>query len=365
MTDDAQARRYSDAKYRLMLVDLAAGAVLLWAWYACGASGAAARWWQARAPWPSLQLAGYLAVFWPVYTAALWPLHWHRTYTLEHRFNLSRLTPRAWWVREAKHLAVSAAIGLIATEGLYAIFRAAPRVWPVWAAIGWVGLSVVLARVFPTLLLPLFYKTAPLQDQALAARLAALCERARVPVLGVFRFRLGAETRKANAALAGVGKTRRVLLADTLLEEFTPEEIEGVLAHEVAHHRYHHIAKGLAFSAVGSWAAFALTAAVSAQWLPRLGAAGIADPSVLPLLMLWFSALGLIGLPLQNAISRHFEWQCDKFAMRETPSKTFASALRRLGSLNLADPNPPRWVAWMFYDHPPITDRVRAAEQAA
>lgn len=363
MSDDA--RRYADAKYRWMVIDMAAGAAWLIAWQASGASHAIARWSEARCPWAPAALAVTIGVMWCAYTATLMPLRWHRSFVLEHRFGLSRQTPRAWWLRQAKQLAVGAVIGLVAVEGLYAILRAAPQAWPLWATVGWVGLSVVLARVFPTLLLPLFYRTAPLQDAALAARLAALCARARVPVLGVFRFQLGAETRKANAALAGMGKTKRVLLADTLLEEFAPEEIEGVLAHEVAHHRYHHIAKGLALSAAGSWLAFSLTAWAAGRWLPSLSLTGIADPAGFPVLMLWFSWLGLLGLPAQNAISRHFEWECDRFAVRETPPKAFASALRRLGSLNLADPNPPRWVAWMFYDHPPISERIRAAEQAA
>lgn len=359
------ARRYADARYRGLFLDMAAGAAWLLVWQASGFSATVARWWQDRWPWPPAALAGYLAVIGVAYTVTLWPLRWSRSFIVEHRFGLSRQTPGAWWRQQLKHLAVSGVIGLIAMEGLYAMVRTAPRAWPLWATLGWVTFSVLLARVFPTLLLPLFYKTAPLQDAALAARLAALCARARVPVLGVFRFRLSTETRKANAALAGVGKTKRVLLADTLLEAFAPEEIEGVLAHEVAHHRYHHIVKGLLLSGIGSWAAFMLTAAAADRWLPALGLTGLADPAGVPVLMLWFSILGGIALPAQNAISRHFEWQCDRFAVRETPPKAFASALRRLGTLNLADPNPPGWAVWMFYDHPPITDRVRAAEQAA
>ena len=362
MSDDA--RRYADARYRLMLVDMAAGAAWLLAWQASGLSRAVAEWWQTWLAWPPGVLAGCLAVLWLAHTAAFLPLRWYGSFTLEHRFGLSRQTPGAWWRRQAKQLAIGGVIGLLTVEGLYAIFHLAPRAWPVWATVGWVGLSVLLARVFPTLLLPLFYKTAPLQDAALASRLAALCARAQVPVLGVFRFQLGAETRKANAALAGVGKTRRVLLADTLLEQFTPEEIEGVLAHEVAHHRYHHITKGLVLSAVGSWLAFLMTAAAAQRWLPALGLDGLADPAGVPALLLWFSLLGLLGMPLQNAVSRHFEWECDRFAVRETPPQVFASALRRLGTLNLADPHPPRWITWLFYDHPPITDRIRAAEHA-
>ena len=232
--------------------------------------------------------------------------------------------------------------------------------------VAWIGISVVLARIFPTVLLPLFYKTTPLQDDALVERLLKLCQRVGLPALGVFRVDLGVETRKANAALAGVGSTRRVLLADTLLSQFTPEEIEGVLAHELAHHHYRHIMKSLALSAVGSWLVLLLTDAAARRWTGSWGVSGLSDIAGFPLLALWLSLLNLIGLPLQNGISRYFEWQSDRFAVETTKQpKAFADALRRLGQLNLADPNPPWWMIWLFYDHPPITERIRAAEAVA
>jgi len=243
--------------------------------------------------------------------------------------------------------------------------RAAPRTWPLWATVGWVGFSVVLARIFPTILLPIFYKTTPVEENALVKRLLTLCERVKLPALGVYRFNLGAETRKANAALAGLGSTRRVLLSDTLIADFTPEEIEGVLAHELAHHHYRHITKHLVISAIGSWMAFTLTRAIADHWVMRLQLRNLADITGLPMLALWFSVLGLIGLPLQNSLSRYFEWQSDRFAVQTTrQANAFANALRRLAALNLADPDPPRWAVWMFYDHPPITERIRAAEGA-
>ena len=274
------------------------------------------------------------------------------------------MTFQSWMRREMKQLLVSAVLGALLVEGLYALLRHAPETWPLWATAGWVLFTVVMARVFPTVLLPIFYKTSPLKDEALARRLLALCQRVGLSALGVFRFNLGAETRKANAALAGLGKTRRVLLSDTLLAEFTPEEIEGVLAHELAHHRYHHITKLLVLSAIGSWLAFTLTQITSPHWINVLEFESLADIRGFPMLMLWLSGLGLIGLPLQNAISRVFEWQADRFAVDMTNRTTaFAGALRRLAELNLADPHPPRWMTWLFYDHPPITERIQAAEQ--
>ena len=264
---DASARAYARSRRRLLLIDLAAGLAFLALFQWSGTSLALARWWSGRCSSEPLLILGYLAVFGAVYCLVMLPLRFYGSFRLEHRFGLSRLTVKGWIVREAKQLAVSAVLGAALIEGLYALLRYAPESWPLWATIGWIGFSVVLARVFPTVLLPIFYKTTPLQNDDLVKRLLDLCRRVGLEALGVFRFDLGAETRKANAALAGLGKTRRVLLSDTLIAEFTPEEIEGVLAHELAHHRYRHILKMLAISAVGSWIAFTFSQAAGARWL--------------------------------------------------------------------------------------------------
>ena len=365
MSDD-QARAYARVKYRLLLIDLVAGLACLIAFQGSGGSHALAGWWSARWTNQPAVILGYLAAFGLAYYLVMLPLHFYGSFLVEHRFSLSRMTLKDWCVREVKHLAVNAVLGALLIEGLYALLRHAPRTWPVWATIGWVAFSVVLARLFPTVLLPMFYKVTPLQDHALAQRLLELCRRVGLSALGVFRFDLGAETRKANAALAGLGTTRRVLLSDTLITEFTPEEIEGVLAHELAHHRYHHIRTMLILSAIGSWIAFTLTQWAGRRWVAASGLHGLDDLAGFPMLMLWLSVLGLIGLPLQNGLSRYFEWQEDHFAVEVTKlPRPFAEALRRLSQLNLADPSPPRWVVWFFYDHPPITERIQAAEKSA
>ena len=358
-----QARRYATIRYRLLLIDLAASLIVLGWFQASGFSQALAGWWRQRVMWEPAVICGYLAVFGALSYLLQFPLHFYGSFVLEHRFKLSRLTLRGWCVREAKHLMVSAVLGTLLVEGFYAILRHAPARWPIWATIGWVTFSVMLARTFPTLLLPIFYKTTPLQDAALTNRLLALCQRVGLSALGVFRVALGAETRKANAALAGLGKTRRVLLADTLLSQFSPDEIEGVLAHELAHHRFHHIRTLLVLSALGSWVAFTLTNLISPRWLGALQLRSLDDIAGFPALALWLSLLGLLGLPLQNGLSRLLEWQADRFAVSMTTPQAFAGALRRLAALNLADPNPPRWVTWWFSDHPPITERIQVAER--
>ncbi len=362
----ADARTYARIRYRLLLAELALSLLFLIVLQGSGGSHAMARWWSRRVTGPPLTLLGYLAVFGMGSFLVLLPLRWYGTFVLEHRFGLSRMTVRAWAIREAKQLAVSAILGAVLIEGLYALLRHTPRQWPIWATVGWVGVSVVLIRIFPTALLPLFYRTRPITDEPLVLRLTELCRRVGLPVLGVFRFDLGAETRKANAALAGVGKTRRVLLSDTLLAAFTPDEIEGVLAHELGHHRHRHIGTLLLLSALGTGVAFALTDLMARHWVAALRLTGLADIAGFPTLMLWLSLLGLLGLPIQNGFSRWCEWQADRFALRTAGCpQAFADALRRLAQLNLADPDPPRWIEWLFFDHPRISERIRVAEARA
>ena len=360
------ARTYARIRYWLALLDLAWSLAFLVTAQLSGISVALARWCSARLSGEPRILLGYLAVFGPAYYLWSLPGHFYRSYLLEHRFGLSRMSLRQWLLREAKQVSLSAVLSLGLIEGWYALLRMSPRWWPIYATIGWVMVSIILARIFPTWLLPIFYKSAPLEDQALVQRLLALCDRAKLSALGVFRIGLGKETRKANAALAGLGKSRRVLLSDTLLEQFSPEEIETVLAHEIGHQRYRHITRGLLLGTAGSFVAFASLYVSARFWLPAIGVERLADVAAFPSMMLGLSLLGLLSLPLQSGISRHFEWQADHFAVELTRQpRAFASALRKLGQLNLADPDPPPWAEWIFYDHPPIAKRIRAAEQAA
>ena len=360
-----EARQYARIRYRLIGLNL----FISWGFLLClQLSGISACWagfvrLMAGKDWQIV--LGYMMLFGPAQVLVDFPLHFYSSFVLEHRFHLSRLSFGQWLLRYAKRLAVGGVLGLFLVEALYWFLRALPNSWPIWATGAWVIFSIVIARAFPVLLLPIFYKTSRIENGPLVERLMTLCRRTGVPALGVFRFGLGAETRKANAALAGFGSTRRVLLSDTLISNFTEEEIESVLGHELAHHRFRHITKMLVLSALGAYAAFQLTHAISRYWTIPLNLTGIQDIAGFPMLSLWLSVLGFASLPLQNGISRAFEWQCDRFAVTVSSPAAFAAALRKLGDLNLADPDPPRWVELFFYDHPAINKRVRFAEQAA
>ena len=291
------------------------------------------------------------------------PLAFYLGVTLERRYGLSTQTTPRWWLDQAK----GALLGLVFGAGVAVLvlwlLRWMPDWWWIAAAAALSLLMVVLAHLAPVLLLPIFYDFVPLDRPALRDRLIALAERAGARVLGVFEWRLGDRTRKANAALTGIGRTRRILLSDTLLADHSDDEIEVILAHELAHHVHRDIWSGIALeTGLMTLGLFLADRAVEAA-VGRFGLTGKADPAVIPLLVLAGGAVSLALLPLANAVSRAHERRADRYALEMTGnSAAFVSAMKRLGAQNLAEERPSRLVEWLFYTHPPIAARLQAAE---
>jgi STE24 endopeptidase len=291
------------------------------------------------------------------------PLAFWSGFVLEHRHQLSNQTLGAWVWRQVKGWLLGAPLGLALVCGLYALLWYAGAWWWLWAAAGWLVLTLVLGQLLPVLILPLFLKVTPLDDPALLDRLRSLADGTGLTVEGVYRLHLSAETRKANAALAGLGRTRRVLLGDTLLDQFSPEEIEVVFAHEVGHHVHRHLPKLVAGSVLGAGAGLWLADVVLRRTAAAVGYPSFDDPAALPLLLLVLALFGLAVTPLQNALSRAFERQCDRYALRRTGRPgAFRSAFVKLARLNKADPDPHPLVVWFCDDHPPIRQRLALAD---
>jgi STE24 endopeptidase len=221
---------------------------------------------------------------------------------------------------------------------------------------------VVLAQLAPVLLLPLFYHFTPLNRPELVERLIALADRAGARVMGVFEWRVSDRTKKANAALTGIGRTRRIILSDTLLAEHSDDEIEVILAHELAHHVFHDIWSGLALETALITGGLYLADRIMAAFATSFGLHGKSDIAALPLLLLTGGAVSLLLLPLFNAFSRSHERRADRYALELTRNvHGFVSAMKRLGAQNLAEDHPSRLVEILFYTHPPIGSRIDAA----
>jgi STE24 endopeptidase len=303
-----------------------------------------------------------------VYAAALelltLPVGFWSGYVLEHRYGLSNQTLWRWVWRRLKSYLVGGPLGLVLLLGLYALLWYGGAWWWLWATAAWLVVTLVLGQLLPVVILPLFYKVTPLDDAPLRERLERLTAGTGLKVEGIYRLELSADTKKANAALAGLGRSRRVLLGDTLLSQFTPEEIEVVFAHEVGHHVHRHLPKmvvaGVALAAAGFW----LVDLVLRRAAPALGYAGFDDPAALPLVLLVLTLFGLLLAPAQNAVSRLFERQCDRYALERTGLvQAYRSAFLKLARLNKTDPDPHPLVVWLFDDHPPIRQRLALASE--
>lgn len=356
-----EARRYHRWQLCLSVADYALTAAVLAGWLLSGAAiGLRARLGHATdSPW--LQVAGLLLAVGGSATILTLPLDVLQGYLLPRRFDLSRQTLGAWGRDRAKALALGGGLGLLAFEVLYACLRLTAWWWLLGAALLFLG-SLVLTAVVPIWIVPLFYRLAPLGDAALRERLLALARRIGVPVVEVAVADLSRKGRTANAAVVGLGRTRRILVSDTLLSEFPPEEIEVVLAHELGHYARRHLARSLAVHGGLILAVLGLTDRGLAAWWGALNLAGPADPAGLPLLALLLLGLGLLTSPLAAAWSRRLERDADRFALDVTGApEPFISAMERLGALNLAERRPHPLKEFLFATHPALDRRIAEA----
>lgn len=291
------------------------------------------------------------------------PLAFYQGVTLERRYGLSTQSTARWALDHLKAWGVGAALLVVGSALAWTLLRADPVRWWVWSAAAFVALLVLFAHLAPVVLLPLFYTFVPLDRPRLTERLLALARRAGTPVIGVFEWKLSERTRKANAALAGMGATRRILISDTLLSAHSDDEIEVILAHELAHHVHRDIWSGIAMETALIGTGFYLADRVLTAFGNTAGLIGKTDFAALPLLALAVGAVSLLLMPLANAFSRAHERRADRYALTMTRNAdAFISAMRRLAAQNLAEEHPPRLVEVLFHSHPSTSARVAAAE---
>lgn len=360
-----QARRYHRIGRIVGIARSALGFSFLAAALASGLSRALAGWIRTWTEDPWLEAAVFSALLILGYEVLSLPLDIYGGYRLPRTFGLSRQTPAAWWLDQAKGLFIGLFLGLSGVEVLSWLLRTrGPWTFPLWAGLVLLLFLTLGNHLAPVLLMPLFFKTRRVRDEALERRLAELARDAGAEVRGVYEFDLGRKSRAATAALTGLGRTRRILLSDTLLSHFTPEETAVVLAHELAHHKRRHIPKLIAAQvALGTGAFFAAARALESLG-PLLGLRSAADPAGLPLVFLVLGGAAWIAAPFARWVSRRLEAGCDDYALRATRRPdAFISAMRKLSRLNLAEESPSPWVERLFYSHPSVRRRIERAEE--
>ena len=309
-----------------------------------------------------LTLVVYVVLLALINEAMSLPFAFYQGVTLERRYGLSTETTAHWWLDHLKAGGVALVFALLAALIVCSLIRWDPGRWWLFSAAVFTLIMVGLVQLAPVLLLPLFYEFKPLDREALVQRLVTLAERAGARVMGVFEWRLSDKTKKANAALAGIGQTRRIIISDTLLAEHSDDEIEVILAHELAHHVHRDIWKGIALETVLIALGFYLADRVLTRFAASFGLMGKGDVAALPLLLLAAGAVSLALMPVANALSRAHERRADRYALEMTKNvAAFVSAMKRLGAQNLAEEHPSRLVQILFYTHPPISARIDAA----
>ena len=362
--DSAESRRYNRIKRWMGVGDFALGLGLLIVLLATGWTGTL-RDLALRGASQNYTFAVFLYVLMLMLISKVigLPLDYYG-FRLEHRFHLSNQRLRSWLWDEFKSMLVGLMLATIAVELIYSLLRHVPQYWWLIAWAVFLGLIVLLAQLAPVVLFPIFYKFEPLENEELKRRLTVLSERAGTRVRGVYRWHLSEKSKKANAALTGLGTTRRIILADTLLDNYSDDEIEAVLAHELGHHVHKHILKSILVQAGITFGGFWLANEVLRYAVERRHLfETMSDFANFPLLILVSTVLSFLLMPALNAYSRFNERQADRYCFESVASvEPFISSMSTLAEQNLAEKEPARWVEWLFHSHPAIAKRVAAAE---
>ncbi len=359
------AKQYAKIRRRIMLLDLLLGTALLLIWLLAGWSVELRDWILTWTQNTWLAVLAYGLIFGGCFTIFDLPLSFYTGYILPHRFQQSNQTLNGWGLDLIKNLGLSVVLGGFILEIIYLLLRSSPDYWWLWTAGFLLLFNVLLANLAPILLFPIFYTITPLDEKYrdLQDRLLTMANKAGVEVMGVYAFDMSRRTKSANAALTGLGNTRRIILGDTLLKEFTTDEIETVLAHELGHHTNNDIPLGMLLQTLLTLGGLYLTSLGLSRSISFFDFGSISDLAAFPLFGLFLGAYGLLSMPFTNTFSRWREILADQFALQLTNKcEAYADALIRLSNQNLAEVDPESWVEFLLYSHPALEKRIRMAK---
>lgn len=359
----AKAAELARTRRRLFLTGTVLGLVAPWAIWASGLSGVLLGVFGGPGSW--LGLPVYVAIVTLLLVVISTPLSYYGGYVVGHRYGLSTQSVGGWFADWLK----STVLGVVLATGAASAFYLTVSWFPtLWWAVFWLeamAALVLLTFIAPYVIVPIFFKPRPVDDPGIVLMIEELVKRAGTTVAGISRLDFSRRTNEANAAVIGFGRSRRVVLADTLLETFPALEIRAVVAHELGHHVHRDVLWLLVLQGGMMLAGLAFAAAFGDPLLQLVGAGSIGDPATYPLLIAAASLFGLLTMPLTNAISRTVEARADTYSFKLLgDGRPFAAAMRRLADQNLAEERPPRWAEWLLYTHPPIWRRVERAEAA-
>jgi len=306
----------------------------------------------------------YVVTFHLVFALLSFPLHFYSDYLHEHKWKFSNQTVKSWLWESVKSFLVSLVIAFILLGLLFWIMASYPRLWWLIAGLAMGVISVIFATLIPVVILPLFNKYTPIENPELTSALEVILSGGGLKSSGFFKEDMSKQTKKENAFLAGLGKTRRVVLGDNLMDNMSIPEIESIIAHEVGHYKFKHIWKGMAIGLPQQLLVFFLLDLIMRTLFPEFLSSTRVNLTLLPMMAILVGVLsGLLFTIMSNAISRHFEAQSDRYALENINNpNSFLTALAGLADRNLANAYPSWWVKLLYYSHPPIGERLQMAE---
>ena len=306
----------------------------------------------------------YIILFHLISTIIGLPLGYYSSYVHEHKWGFSNYTNKTWIVDQLKSFAVSLILLPILLGLFFWVLWKFPETWWLVAATITTLVSIVFVTLFPVVILPIFNKYDTIEDEELTSQLSEILHKAGLQSSGFFRQDMSRQTKKENAFLAGMGKTRRVVIADNLLEHMSLSEIKSVIAHEVGHYRYSHLPKNILIGTIQQLIIFYLLNIIMKTLYPEFLTSNINNLTLFPMFSLIMSLLSsLLFGPLNNMISRYFERQADRASLELYPDKnSFQKAMAGLANRNLSNAYPEWWVKLLYYSHPPIGERLSFAE---
>jgi len=357
------AGKYSAAKYLLSLADSAFSLLFLFLLARSGLSGAIGDGVRVFTSGNFLALPAYLLAVSVIYYIFSFPLNLYRTFILEHKFRLSNQKIKDWALDQLKAGIIFYLISLLLFGAFYFILGVNPRLW--WAVMSafWIFFSLILSRLMPIIIIPLFFKYKKITDESLRGRIISLARRMKVGILDVYEINFSKKTLKANAAFVGFGASKRVLLADTLAQKYSHDEIEVILAHEFAHYKLKHLLKLICINSFSTVITFYAMYKTSHSVLGWFGFSSLGDFAAMPVVLIYLLSLELVMRPLLNYYSRRMEKNADILALKATGSKdAFISMMEKLSSQNLSDTDPQPLIKFFFFDHPPSSERIALAK---
>ncbi|MCX5693412.1 MAG: M48 family metallopeptidase [Candidatus Omnitrophica bacterium] len=358
-----KAKQYSSIKHRIGLLNIVLPPLLLFILLITGTPAYFKNMSELISSNDYINLMAFYAFISVFYYAINLPLEFYSGYLLEHRFSLSNQTLKGWIAREVKKNIIAFIISSPLVAALYIFLKIWPLNWWLWTALLWFSVSIILAKFTPVIIVPLFYKYSPLKDAALENKMNQLVSKVGFKAGGVYELNISKDTKKANAALLGLGKQKRIVLCDTLISNFSHEEIEAVMAHELGHHKLNHMWKLILTGGIFTFIMFFFTNIVFLKLHNFFGYSAFHDYESLVLIYFIVASFNALFGPAANAFSRRLEKEADLFSLTITGNvSAFISTMKKLGEQNLADVNPGRIYEIMLYNHPPIARRITLAE---